>query len=222
MTIEMTQEALDKVIADQVELSLGTAFKAEFAPIREAMKQALSPNAPEGNEDEGNESPKANIFEAFDLGDELVKAREEMRKQVLDEFEIARTQVRNESTLQIGKIRREAHYAEFAGKVCTGNDDMPYGIPVEETALKDWMLTLNDDQAEFAKTMLEGFWKSGRIEFTELGHSKDVEGTKELPEDILEQLRAGELTLEDLRSPILFPVIGELAQYDLAEFRKEG
>ena len=217
MTIEMTQEELKAAIAEEV----GTVLTAEMSLLREAMVEAVNPVAPEGEED-GSTADTPDIFERFDLKEQKELARDEMKQELADQFEAIRADVRSESTLQIGKIRREAYLSEFAGRVTSGNDEVPYGVPVEAGALKTWLISLDVEQSEFAQKMIDGFWKSGRIEFAELGHTRDEGGDKKLPDDILEQLRAGELTLEDLRSPIMFPVIGELAQYDLAEFRKEG
>ena len=220
MTLKMTQEELDTKIADQVKAALGSVLEKEFAGFRNAMTPAVPPVSPE-SEDENvvKEPPKFNILEMFDLGDQEDAAKVEMAKQISDEFEAYRSQVKNESVLQIKKIRRDSYLTEFAAKVTSGNADVPYGIPVEADALKAWLMGLTPDQAEFAKTMLEGFWKSGRVEFQELGHARDLEGSIELDETIANSLRDGSLTLADLSNQVLG--LGDLSQYNLAEFKGE-
>jgi len=220
MTLKMTQEELDTKIADQVAAALGSALEKEFAGFRNAMTEAINPASPE-DEDEPvvGEPPKFNILEMFDLGDQEDAAKVEMAKQINDEFEAYRSQVKNESVLQIKKIRRDSYLTEFATKVTSGNADVPYGVPVEAEALKTWLMSLTPDQTEFAKTMLEGFWKSGRVGFEELGHGKNPEGSKELDEATANGLRDGSLTIADLSNPILG--LGDLSQYNLAEFKGE-
>ena len=215
MTLNMTQEQFDKAVADAVTTSIDTALKTEFAALREAMTVTANPETPEGDE----EDPQPfDILKEFDLEDQKGLASTEMAKHLTDQFEAIRAQVKNESALQIKKIRRETYLSEFASKVTAGNADTPYGIPIKSDELKDWLMSLTPDQAEFAKNMLDGFWKSGRVEFSELGHGKDAGGTKKLDEATANSLRDGSLTTADLNNPILG--LGDLAQYDLSEFKE--
>ena len=220
MTLKMTQEELDTKIADQVKAALGSTFEKEFAGLRDALSQVVRPVSPEG-EDENEEGapPKINILEMYDLGEMEEEAKAEMAKHISDLFEADRAQVRNESVLQIKKIRRDTYLSELATKVTSGNADVPYGVPVEKEELKTWLMGLTPDQAEFAEKMLEGFWKSGRVEFQELGHARDLEGSIELDETIANSLRDGSLTLADLSNQVLG--LGDLSQYNLAEFKGE-
>ena len=215
--MEMTKEEFDKAIAEQV----GLALKEGMVELRNTMIEAVKPAPPV--KDEGDEEPdnSPDIFDRYDLAELKEAARAEMSKELIDQFEAMRADVRNESVLQIGKIRRETYLSEFAGRVTTGNDETPFGLPVESIALKDWLISLTPDQSEFAMTFLEGLWKSGRTEFTELGHTKDIDGTKELPDDIKASLKDKSMTLADLEDPIMQPVIGNINQYNLSEFKGE-
>ena len=119
---------------------------------------------------------------------------------------------------RLAQMQREQEYAELAQQVTGGTDDAPHGIPADADELKAELMKLTKDQARYWGELLRTIARTGPTDYAELGHSKRVNGARQLPGDITAALDAGDLTVADLRDPILAPALGDLGDYDLSKW----
>lgn len=144
--------------------------------------------------------------EEYDLGDPAKQLDRivEMRARKIVEQETA-------------KAEREREIAEFAKRVTGGTDATPKGLPVSHEQLEAFLGSLNDEQRQAATTLFEQIIeKGGLVDFSESGHGRGVEGEKELPEEYAAKLDSGELSIDDLKDPVLG--LGDLSAYDLSKW----
>jgi len=121
--------------------------------------------------------------------------------------------------------KRKAHVAEFSTRVVSGTAERPYGLPVTQERLSKFMAGLSAEQSTEFEAMIEDVLTAGKLtEFSELGHSKILTGTKPLPKDIAVQLQSW----VDAKQPIdeFFKVnaaeLGNQADYDLSAFEAKA
>lgn len=121
---------------------------------------------------------------------------------------------------KLAETKREGLTVELCNDLTQGTEDTPRGIAVDGDELKKHLMQLDQEQYQYFTGLLKSIWRSGFVEYAELGHQKDMQGTVQLPDYLASQLRAGEITLDDLKDPILAPSVGDLSQYDLSEFKE--
>ena len=134
---------------------------------------------------------------------------------------LVETRAKAQVTELLEAEKRKAHVAEFSTRVVSGTAERPYGLPVTAERLSKFMASLSaDQQAEF-EGLIEDVLTAGKlVEFSELGHSKTLTGTKPLPAGIAVQLQSW----VDAKQPIdeFFKVnsaeLGNQADYDLSAF----
>ncbi len=148
--------------------------------------------------------------------------REQVRGEVLTELQERertlaelREQVRGEVEAELReRFERRQGLIAFAEEVCNG--EVGLSVPVAEVVA--FLEELAPDQAAQAQALL----KARVVEFGERGSAAPgaaETGEKQaLPEEYAAGLRSGELTVADLRNPIL--ELGDLGQYDLTEFEE--
>lgn len=208
--IEMDKKELEELVASQVRTAL-VAELARLAPATEVGTNGASP-AP---------APNFDVLKLLDLGgatDEVVGA---FRKQMLDQYELMRTRASQEAAEMIATIRREADVAEFTQQVTHGTNEVPYGLPVNPDDLKEFLGRLQPTDYAFAKKLLSDLVSQGRVPFAELGHGKQLRGTKELAEPYRTYL-AGHLKLGgNLQAWFEAADLGDPAEFNLSEFEEK-
>jgi hypothetical protein len=123
--------------------------------------------------------------------------------------------VRKEVEVEMAaKFARRQALTEFATALCSG--ERALSTPPDQVVA--FLEALPENQVETAKTMLQ----ARIVSLKELGSDGkgnlvDKGTLKPLPDEFLTPLRAGTLKLADLQDPIAG--LGDLAQYDLSEFK---
>lgn len=197
--------------------------------LEEAKKNVLADLSPDesGTADDAIERlrKELNLSAFADVAD-LGKAREAMLSQMQAALkaEYERMQANSGKMLaeMMAQIKRDQHIAELSQKWTGGTDNHPHGFPVGREEMEAFLGSLNQGQRKGAESIFGRIFEQGLIPFSELGHSKQQKGTIPLPDDIVNDLRTGELTLADLSNPIIAPALGDLDQYDLSEWRKNN
>ncbi|MGH9158208.1 MAG: phage protease [Acidimicrobiales bacterium] len=120
--------------------------------------------------------------------------------------------------VQTKKANRDQDIAEFSGSATGGDDKNPRGIPATREEVERFLGMLSDEALVEAKRLFGKIREQGLVEFAEGGHGRKITGVKELPKEYADKLDSGQITLEDLREPVLG--LGDLAAYDLAKWKK--
>ena len=120
---------------------------------------------------------------------------------------------------QTVKAARESDIAEFSKDVTGGTDESPLGIPVTQEEVERFLAMLSDEALTEAKRIFGKIQTEGLVTFTENGHGRKVKGAKELPEEYAEKLESGEMTVDDLKEPVLG--LGGLSAYDLSKYKEK-
>ncbi len=117
---------------------------------------------------------------------------------------------------QTAKAARESDITEFSKGITGGTDESPVGIPVKPEEVEKFLAMLTDDALEVAKGIFSRIQTEGLVSFSENGHGNSVEGAKELPEEYADKLDSGEMSIDDLKEPVLG--LGDLKAYDLSKW----
>ncbi|RJX17532.1 MAG: hypothetical protein C4575_12885 [Desulforudis sp.] len=153
------------------------------------------------------------VAEFGGLSDEAKKARkEELRR--LSEY--VRKQAELEFQAEMQRERHESRMAELAQTLVGGSDAAPRGYQATVDEVKAHLLKMAPDEAKFWGEFLSKTQKDGFVEFDEVGHGREPQGTKPLPSEFAEQLDAGTIKLADLSDPAAG--LGDLRQYDLSKW----
>jgi len=127
----------------------------------------------------------------------------ELRKRVREEVE---TELRE-------KLERRQGYVEFAEQIC---GDGEAGLSARRDDVVAFLEALPEELVEQAKALLG----AKVVDFSERGSARDGENRKALPDEIVAALESGQISVADLSNPILG--LGELSEYDLSKWKKEG
>lgn len=121
----------------------------------------------------------------------------------------------NERALaMLAAAQRKEHCLALAASLTGGTAEIKTGLPVDKTELAAF---LESPTPEAAEKILLAIQKTGLVDFSEHGHSREVTGQQQLPAEIAAKLDSGQLTLADLSSPML--ALGDLAQYNLTKWQ---
>lgn len=129
--------------------------------------------------------------------------------------EVIRKQEQARWQQQLADLQRRSKYADLAADFTGGTSDAPRGIPAKADDLRDALLKLPAEQAEFWLDLLGNIQRAGLAEFSEVGHGKRTNGKRELPAEYAAALDAGELQIADLALP-MFGI--DPADYDLSKW----
>lgn len=212
MTLELTQEQLDERIATVVNDAVSNA-------VSSALEKALGANPIQPQNGNGEPDAQASELVAL-LGLEHLEedAVKRVELALSQQMEAIQKSAETRYMQQLAQVTRKRDIAEFAQRVTGGTPENPRGLPVQADELAKRLLALPKDEQKFWQELCGSVVEKGLIEFAELGHSKDVTGTKQLPAEIVKALQAGELKVSDLGDPIL--ALGDISEYDLAAFNK--
>lgn len=210
------------------------------ALISKAVQAELAANPPApvpGDKPEGDKPEGFNVDDVIEkIRGELVIDKaggmldmESVRKSMYGtirsalELEYKKLQDNAASMLEamMQESRTRTHVADFARRVTGGTEDNPNGLPVDFERLESVLLKVEDAgvRAEL-EAIFDGVWKNGLTEFEELGTGGGRGAKKKLPEYYAAKLTAGEISLSDLRNPIIAHDIGDPNEYDLSAWKE--
>ena len=204
-TMDITDEKLNELIAAGVEGSLGKVLEKTLG----GSKPAATEPAPAAGE--------TDLINMLGLGHLPDEAAKRIELQLQSHFEAIQKSAELQYMQRLAQLNRKHEISELAQKVTGGTEDAPRGLPVTAEVLTDALLKLPADQSQFWSDLCGKIVKGGLVEFTELGHQKELKGTVELPEEITSKLDSGELKVADLSNSIL--ALGELSAYNLSKWQ---
>ena len=111
---------------------------------------------------------------------------------------------------------RQKDIFDFSKDITGGTDESPVGIPVKPEEVEAFLAMLTPEALEVAKGIFSRIQTEGLVAFSENGHNRKIEGEEELPEEYAAKLDSGEMTLDDLKEPVLG--LGDLSAYDLSKW----
>jgi len=207
LTMNITKDDLAELVAGQVKGALESAVKTAV------IEKPAEPDTPAFD--------VLHFLEMQDAGDEVVK---EFKQAMLDQYDIMRERASTEASQMIASIRREATISEFTQQVTAGTSDIPRGLPVKPDDLKTWLLTLNPAQLGFATQILGDIQASGVIEFRELGHGRQLQGAKEVPDYAQDSLKAALAAGNSAKAFFDAAELGAASDYNLTDYevKKNG
>ena len=199
--LEFTQEELDAMIQTQVD--------AEVARLAEAI----------GEETDEEPEEKFSLIEALNLGHLEDEAIAKIEEGLSEEYKRLQKDAEESYLRRLAGVNHKREMTMLSSSLTSGNAENPRGLPIQSEQLVAGFLDLPRDQVPFWKDLLSTIVQDGLHEFAELGNTKPVKATISLPDEYAEALRDGRMELSDLRNPML--ELGELSQYDLAEFQSK-
>lgn len=216
MAIEMTQEELANFIGEAVKNQLSEVVQFQLAEL--VKKPSGEPKGDPG--DDGGDAGQVDWLKFFDMTDMQDKTVQATKEQMLAAYEQMQKRAAQEAAELIAKIKRGSIIKEEANFMVGGRQDAPVGIPSSADALEKFMTGLDDGQLKFFTDLMAHIQTNGLVQFEELGHNRQAKGTTPLPEYYAQKLDAGEMTLADLKNPILASDLGDLGRYDLSKWQK--
>jgi hypothetical protein len=127
---------------------------------------------------------------------------------------LVQTRVNEGVAAALATEQRKAHCLALAGTLTGGTAEIKTGLPVDKAELAAF---LEAPTPEAAEKILLAIQKTGLVDFSEHGHSREVTGARELPAEVVAKLDSKEITVADLSSPML--ALGDLAQYNLTKWQ---
>ena len=132
-------------------------------------------------------------------------------------------EVNRRLTAQLEAEQRKQHIAEFSARVVGGSDDKPIGLPVAKDKLEAFLSGLTPEQQTEAEAILADIHDKAAVDYSEHGHSKQLQGQSELPDWAKPMLKGwvekGK-TIEAFFSANKTE-LGDQTSYNLTEFIKE-
>lgn len=180
--------------------------------VAELAKNLVQPPAPEKKE--------LDLSAFFNVGEMDEKAKEQRKAELTSYLEQRRQQFELEWRRELAQKAHESQIAELSAKLTGGTDEAPRGLRVANEELQKWLLRLEPDEAKFFADLMGRTQKEGFIEFSELGHGKDVQGTRELEAGTKAQLekwvKAGNSVEEFFAMNA--DILGDKRAYNLSAF----
>lgn len=203
--INMTEEELEALIAERVDTALETT-----------VRDLVQPPATEDAEDE--DVDWISLLELGKPQEEVVGAVQET---ILKSYESLKEKAAQQAARLIAQIKHDDEVSTFADLAIGGSPELPNGLPVPVDDLISFCNSLSYNQFEIFKSIIEDTQRAGLTSFTTVGHGADVDyGEVELPQFVQDQLDAKEISLADLKSPIMG--LGDLTKYDLRKWNKDS
>jgi len=212
----LPQEVLDM---DVQELESLIAKTVDGAVAKLVTKIGAPPDQlPPG--DDRNPDAVVDLVKLLNLEHLEGEAQERIESALAQHYEQIQKQAEETYLRRLAQVTRKRDAQELATRVTIGSEEYPYALPIQADQLAEALLRLPQDQAGFWNDLVQKVAKDGIVEFAEIGNEKRPQGTGKLPAYFAEKLDSGELTLVDLRSPLLVNELGDLAQYDLSAWNK--
>jgi hypothetical protein len=190
-----------------------------LAPLSEKVSNLEARlSAPPAN---GDEQP-VDILSLLEMEGEKGEIIEAVRQALLQQYGDLKTRASREAAEMVSRIKHEDTVKQFTALATGGGEGRPRGISVKADDLERFCMGLSREQFKFFSKLIGDVQSQGMVEFEEVGSNGNPKGTKKLPDDIVRDLRSGELKITDLSDPILAPALGDLAEYDLSEFKVKG
>ena len=209
--MEITEEKLNELIAAGVERSLGGV-----------VEKALGGNGTKPTDVPASTVGEADLITMLGLGHLPDEAAKRIELQLASHFQAIQKSAELQYMQRLSQLNRRHEVAELAQRVTGGTEDAPRGLPVTAEALTDALIKLPSDQAQFWTDLVSNVVKNGLVEFAELGHGKQLQGVTPVAEWakplIADYIATGGTLAEFFTAN---PELGDMSQYNLAEFAKD-
>lgn len=200
MTLELTQEQLDELVANRVKDTL-------------AELNAQRP------EPEPGSINYAELAQALGLATDDAEAQQVKHLDQLAELIEQQAQLKWQQKLS--QMQRQNQYAELAARVTGGTPDAPRGIPTDADRLRDELLKLTPDQAKYWGGLLENVTRAGLTDFSELGHGKRTKQQHPVPDYAVDSLKAALAAGASPEEFFTTAGLGSASDYDLSAYVKK-
>lgn len=121
------------------------------------------------------------------------------------------------------EFQRDRSIHEFAMAFTEGHNGNRYGLPLQTGRVEAFLRTLSATQFTEAVGILGEVARTGVVDFAAIGTTGSGRFRHPLPDDIQKQLDNGSMTLADLSTPIIKPLLSrDLSEYDLSRWDKSG
>ena len=195
-----------------------------MAEAKEAVLAELVPDAHEGGED-----PIAALRQKLDLSafSELANVQEisdalnaQMEAVLVDQLQRVEAQAGRRLAQMMAEMKRKSEIAEFCDRATGGTDEAPRGLPIASNDLEAFMLSLDEKQRPAAQELFGQILDSGLIDFSEKGHGREIEGTKELPAGVDRLLKRHMDNGGELAEFFEVADIGNMKDYNLSAYKE--
>jgi len=201
ITVEMTEEKLTEFVTKVVTELQSNPGSSSPSPDSSGKKPDLS-----------------DLLESLSGLEMTEDARNLQKDQIKQHFELLRRQAELEYKAEVALLKHQTSAHELSVVLTTGSDEIPRVFPIQAEELQAHLTKLSPEELSFWGSFLKKTAVEGLTEFSELGHNKPLVGTQDLPKEIQSKLDSGELTLDDLKNPIL--QLGDLQTYNLSRWEK--
>ena len=209
----------DLIMNDETRSEIKDMISAAVSEaLADLSAQSPPPAVPPSIED-NPEVVRNSLQEILDLDGMTAELGAEIGNVLQEQVASVQRLAQAEFAQRLAVTKRRAVVTELCSNITQGTSEIPRGIPLDAEELKKHLLELDPASLEFFSAALDTIWRNGMVEFAELGHQNEVKGNKALPDEVLAKLRSGEIELGDLTNPIIAPMVGDLSQYDLSEFK---
>jgi hypothetical protein len=124
------------------------------------------------------------------------------------------------ATAMLAQREHAANIISLSARLIGGTSDVPRGLPVAQEELTAFLSALPADQYPKAEAILSRILHAGLVNYQEQGHSRELQGTKELPDVIRPMLRSWLKAGKELSE--FFQVnsveLGAQSDYNLTDF----
>lgn len=203
----------EKKMSELMTEDLKSAIQATVTEaVAELAKSMIQPPAPEKKE--------LDLSAFFNVGEMDTQAKEQRKAELTAYLEQRRQQFELEWRRELAQKAHESQIAELSAKLTGGTDETPRGLRVASEELQKWLLKLEPDEAKFFADLMARTQKEGFIEFSELGHGKDLQGVRELEAPMkaeLEKWVARGQSVEEFFA-LNADVLGDKRAYNLSAF----
>lgn len=151
------------------------------------------------------------------------EAKKQRKAELSAQLAAIRKQAEQEYRAEMMRLEFENRVGDLSNALVTGSEKTPRGLRVSAEDLRAHFLKMDAEEAKWWGELLSNTLDKGFVEFAELGHNRVMQGSQILPAPIASQLRSwlkSGQTIEDFFQ-VNAVELGNMADYNLAEFQKE-
>lgn len=145
----------------------------------------------------------------------------QMEAILLDNLNRIEAQAGRRMAQLMSEMKQKSEVADFCARVTGGDEELPYGLPIQGDELETFMLGLDKPQRAAASSFFDRILASGLTEFSEAGHGREIQGTQELPAGVDRLLRQHLSRGGEMFTFFEAAEIGDMGQYNLAAYKEK-
>jgi len=194
---------------------------AEF--VAGIVKETMTQTPPVESADNPNADPAPAPPVEFNLeaflaeGGTVTELENIIKEGIVAQYGVMQARAAKEAERLIKQARRENELRDLCAAYTGGSNEYKLGLDVEDEKLAEFMLGLSDKQLAFFTDLIQATLKNGLLDYSEVGHGKETTGVTPLPAEYATKLDSKEMTVEDLKNPVLG--LGDITQYDLSAWQ---